>query len=139
MRKIIAQVTKNTPALQAVVGRRIHASSSLGHGNVPAKPKFPFILYREFEEIPFNIAKDTAPDVVRRVFQFYVHDERGTYQRINNIISILRETVRGMTDEVSSDGARCLDATWSGTSGDTEDPTYDSNMKYVTFSFVSTK
>lgn len=139
MRKLIAQVLKNTPALQTKVNRRIYAAGSLGRGNIPAKPKFPFIVYREVDQAAINVAKDTSPAVCRRVYQFYVHDEKGGYSRINSTLEVLRETVVGLTDQVSSDGARCLEAVWNGNSADSEDPTYDSNMRFATFTLVSSK
>lgn len=139
MRKLIATALKNTPELQAIFARRIHAASSLGRGSIPSEPKKPFIIYREFDEMPVNIAKDTAPDAVRRVFQFYIYDERGSYSRIDKGVSIVKQTVRGLEGETGDDGATCLGVVWNATSGDTEDPTYDSNMKYVTLTLTSTK
>jgi hypothetical protein len=137
MRKLIADTTKNTPAIQAIVARRIYAASSLGKGNVPADPKKPFVVYREVDRIAANVAKDTAPGVCRRVFQFYVHDERGSYSRIDRVLELLVQTVVGLTTQRSSSGAVCMEAVWNGTSGDSEDPTYDSNMKFATFTLVS--
>lgn len=139
MKQLIQQTLTNTPALQSKIVRRIYAASSLGQNSVPADPKKPFVVHREMGTIPTNVAKDTAPSSCRRVFQFYVHDERGTYKRINSIIAILRETVVGLTGEQSPSGARCLDATWNGTSIETEDPTYDSNLRIVTFTLVSSE
>lgn len=143
MRKLFATVAKNTPPLQEKVAKRIYAAGSLGRGSglteIPANPKKPFIVFREIDVLFENVAKDTSPDVCRRVFQVYIHDERAGYTRIDQILAVLRETVRGLTDQVSSTGARCIEATWNATSADTEDPTYDSHMKYATFTLVSSK
>jgi hypothetical protein len=139
MKQLIQQRLTNTPALQSKVARRIYAASSLGQNSVPADPKKPFIVYREVDTIATNVAKDTSPSSCRRVFQFYVHDVRGTYKRINSIISVLRETVVVLTGEQSPSGARCSDAVWNGTSGETEDPTYDSNLRIATFTLVSSE
>lgn len=137
MKKLFATVAKNTPALQSKVAKRIFRAGSLGHGNIPAKPKFPFVVYREVDVQAINVAKDTAPETRRHVWQIYVHDERGSYSRIDSILEVLRETVVGLTYQTSSTGAYCREAVWNGTSGDSEDPTYDSNMKYATFTLIS--
>lgn len=137
MRKLIGQALHNTPAMQAIIAKRIYHASSLGHGNVPALPKKPFMVYRELDRIATNIAKDTAPDNSIRIFQFYIHDEKGGYTRIDQIDAILRETVRGLIGQTSPSGARCTDAVWNGSSGDTEDPTYDSNLKIATLTLIS--
>lgn len=143
MRKLIAFAGKNTPALQAKIARRFYLAGALGKGKgdaaIPANPTKPFVVVREIDVLPANVAKDTSPNVCRRVYQVYVHDERGTYSRIDQILAILRETVRGLRDQVSSTGSRCIDATWDTVSADTEDLTYDSNMKYATFSLVSSE
>lgn len=139
MRKLFAYAAKNTPALQSEVSTRVYGSSSLGRGSVPPNPKKPFVVFREIDRLEADVAKDTSPDVCRRVFQVYVHDEKGGYVRIDRILDVLRETVRGLRDQVSSTGARCIDAMWNSTSADTEDPTYDSNMKFATFTLVSSK
>ena len=139
MQKLAATKIKDAPDMHVLINRRLYAANSLGTGNIPEQPKKPFIVMREMDTTAINIAKDTSPNVNRKIFQFYVHDEKGSYSRINAIIAVLRETVRGLTDQVSDTGARCLEATWEGTSADLEDPTYNSAMKFATFTFVSTK
>lgn len=125
--------------MHVLINRRLYAANSLGVDKVPENPKKPFVVMREMDTNPFNIAKDTRPYANRKIFMFYVHDEKGSYSRIDRIIEVLRETVRSLTDQVSDTGSRCLEATWEGTSGDLEDPTYNSNMKYATFTLVSTQ
>lgn len=139
MRKLIATEIKGSPGLHTLINRRYYAANALGVESIPEKPKKPFVVGREFEQVPFHIAKDTQPHIHRVPWQFYVHDERGSYNRIDLIIDQLRETVIGLTDRVSDTGSRCLEVVWSGTSADLEDPTYDSFMKFATFTLVSTK
>lgn len=139
MKKLLATTLKQTPALQQIIGQRVYAAGTLGKGNIPAQPKFPFVVYRELDLAQANVAKDTSPNVCTRIFQFYVHDEKGSYSRINSVLEVLRDTVRGLTDQVSSTGSRCLEAVWNGNSGETEDPTYDSAMKFATSTLVSSK
>jgi hypothetical protein len=143
MRKLIASTTKNTPNLQAKVAKRIFQAGSLGRGTglaaIPADPKKPFIVFRELDTISSRVAQLLGRNTSTTVYQIYVHDERGGYSRIDQILDVLRETVKGLTDQVSDTGARCLEATWNSTSGDTEDPTYDSNMKFATITLVSSE
>lgn len=137
MKKLLAENAKNNPALTSLIKRRFYRASALGHNNIPAKPKFPFVVYREIDVTPITVAKDTEPDLCRRTFQIYVHDEKGGYSRIDTILRVLKETVVGLTHQTSSTGAYCREATWNGTSADSEDPTYDSNMKFATFTLIS--
>ena len=139
MRKLAATKIKDAPDMHVLINRRLYAANSLGTGNVPEQPKKPFVVMREMDTQAINVAKDTSPNVNRKVFIFYVHDEKGSYSRIDAIIAVLKETVRKLTDQVSDTGSRCLEATWEGTSADLEDPTYNSNMKFVTFTLVSSK
>ena len=139
MRKLLATKIKDAPDMHVLVNRRLYAANSLGTDRIPEQPKKPFVVMREMDTTAINIAKDTRPYVNRKVFMFYVHDEKGSYSRIDSIIKVLRETVRSLTDQVSDTGSRCLEATWEGTSADLEDPTYNSNMKYATFTLVSTQ
>lgn len=138
MNKLIATAIKESEAMHVFINRRLYAANSLGVDQVPEQPKKPFIVMREMDVVALKIAKDTRPNIARKVFVFYVHDERGSYTRINRIIEVLRDTVRGLTDQVSDTGSRCLEATWDGTSADLEDPAYSSNVKYATFTLVST-
>jgi hypothetical protein len=139
MKKLLSTKLKATPALQQLVAQRIYAAGSLGKGNIPAKPKFPFVVFREVDDLALNVAKDTSPNVCQKVFQIYIHDERGSYSRINSIRDVLRDAVRELLDQVSDTGSRCLEAVWNGTSGETEDPTYDSDMRFATFTLKSSK
>lgn len=139
MKKLLATKLKQTPPLQQIVAQRAYSAGALGKGNIPAKPKFPFVVFREIDVLSLQVAKDTSPNLNQKVFQIYVHDERGSYSRINNILDVLRDTVRELSDQVSDTGSRCLEAVWNGTSAETEDPTYDSAMRFATFTLVSSK
>lgn len=139
MKKLLVTTLKQTPDLQQIVAQRSYSAGALGKGNIPAKPKFPFVVVREIDVLALNVAKDTSPNVNQKVFQIYVHDERGSYSRINNILAVLRDTVRELSDQVSDTGSRCLEAVWNGDSAETEDPTYDSALRFSTFTLVSSK
>lgn len=139
MRKLLATTIKNSEDFHPLINRRLYAANSTGVGDIPENPKKPFVVMREMDTLAYNIAKDTNPDLNRKVFQFYVHDERGSYSRIDRIIELLRETVRNLSNQQSPSGARCLEATWNGTSEDLDDPSYDSNVKFATFTLVSSK
>lgn len=139
MRKLLSTAVKQSEDMHPLINRRFYAASSLGRGRIPADPKKPFAVYKVMDTIPSNVALDTAPDASEHIFNVYIHDERGSYTRIDQIISALKQTIRGLTSQTSSTGARCLEARWIGTSADSEDPTYDSAMKFITFTLVSDK
>lgn len=140
MRKLISYRLKmEAPDLQAIVARRIYAAGSLGRGKIPADPPKPFIVFRELDHIAANVARDTAPAAGSKVFQFYIHDVKGGYTRIDAIGALVRQHVLDLVGARSPSGAVCMGATWNGTSGDTEDPTYDSNLKILTITLTSSQ
>lgn len=108
---IYSQMTGHAP-LTALVGSRIHASTSL-----KAAPHVkPFIFYRSTSDIPDFRGDDG--DVTRTGgVMIFCHDNAGDYMRIDTMIEALKTLFQDTSDQ-SQNIIRC---TWIETSEDYRD------------------
>lgn len=143
MRKLIFEklnanfaITSLIPALPAEPNpARIYQWGSLGTGDIPPKPEFPFVLVAEQPQRVNREVRDQKSS--KRTFFFYAYDQHGTgYLRIEQILSLVRDTLIVLNGVVSPSGARCTEVKWLGWSVDSRDPEYVANMKYGSFSFI---
>jgi hypothetical protein len=119
-----------------VVDDRVFPAGSLGFRDIPTNPDFPYILIMEMQPRIFREVQNTARSK-RWNFRITVCDEPGSFVRIDDILRQVRETVLGLTLEVSPSGRRCTQADWTGESGDLPDSEKKQNMKYGLASLVS--
>lgn len=108
-------------------------ASSLGEGDNPSVPEFPYIVWNELPSTPFTeMRKESNAEM--RAFTIYVYDLKGDFTRINQILSIVRRITKEMVPFVSG-AVRCLDSVWGGMSGLITDDRYDSNVRFGTVRF----
>ena len=111
----------------------------LGVGDEPADPPKPYMIYGELPGFAYQTVRETS-NAGQRNFQFFVYDEKGDFSRINAILRHLERIVKGMApfEHTDTDGVlwRCSESVWTGISGTTPDPQYDSSVRYGTARFT---
>ena len=101
----------NAP-LRAEVAMRVYPRGSLGIGEVPAAPTYPYVMYAMGESVAVTAVRDTAQAEVQP-WEIYVYDKPGSYVRIKRIHRLARETLLelgGASDP--ADGTFCVDITY---------------------------
>lgn len=115
------------------------SSHSLGVGGVTADPVKPWLSWIEDASLSFRAVQNTSNAQIR-VFRIYVYDEEGDFTRINRILRILREIIKGMAPFTHTDESgtvhRCSAAEVSGFSGNLPAPPYDGVCRFLTAQFV---
>jgi hypothetical protein len=135
---LLFSVLKDTPALQEKVDRRIYRQGSLGIGETPPEPQLPYILVTELPDVVHQQVRETGT-ARDRTFQLHVFDKAGSFQRIKEIIEVLRETVRELPTMESTSGAFCIDALWQGVSQDITGIDEKKCSKFATVTMTSSK
>lgn len=116
---------------------RVYQWGSLGAGDIPEQPTFPFVVIFENPSTVYQEVRETARSQ-NRYFLIYCYDEHGLgYLRIERVLRRVRDTVLSLPMQVSPSGARCTDAFWLGFSADSRDPDYNANMKFTQCRLVS--
>lgn len=140
MRQLIYKaLTESGPVMEAFDGG-VYQYGSLGHNGVPAIPSFRFLLIFEQPSMANREVRDTNLGSQKRNFQFMAYDELGAgYLAIEQGLYVVRDTLTGLVGQVSPSGARCTDAVWTGISVDSKDVEYQANVKWSTFSFVTSQ
>jgi hypothetical protein len=124
-------------AVGDICGDRVYPSGTLGIGKNPASPEQPYVQYIELPSVAHLEVRRTSR-AVDRTFQVWAYDKRGSYARIDNILSLVRETILGLITEVDQEsGARCIEVVWEGESQDLHDDEHDENAKYSLFKLTS--
>lgn len=118
---------------------RVYSMGSLGHGNIPAAPQKPFIIINDAGTLAFRGFQDVSRPG-NTMLQIYAYQNRGSYTTINRLLVAIRETLLALPGKTSpSDLYRCTGLTWTGFSRESEDETFDANMRYVTADIVGTQ
>lgn len=136
MKKLISKSLIENLELANVIEDRVYQSSSLGIGDIPEKPKLPYILYTELPSFPYREVRETS-NASLRTFQIYIYDEPGSFLRIEDLLELVRETLIGLAGVVSPSGARCTDVDWRGYSEDFTDTVRNEIFRFATFNFTS--
>lgn len=138
MRQLLYQSLVDNVAMQELctgdAGRadrvRVYQWGSLGVGDIPEHPAFPFFVIFENPSTVFQEVREIKAQ--NRYFQVYGYDEHGLgYLQIERGLRIVRDTVLGLEMQMSPSGARCIDARWTGMGVDSRDPDYNANMKFI--------
>lgn len=117
IRRLLVATLKETPAIDAIVHKRVYPTGSLGKRGIPAEPPKPYMMYKVTAEISHQAVRETssASDLYVEIF---VYDKGGSFTRINTLLDLVRENVVGLAGQTSDTGARCLDSLWTSNSQD---------------------
>lgn len=125
-RKWLYETVKAIPGVNDLAPGGVHAAGSL-KGTPDEKP---FIVLRMgVQQSALN--DSDAPLVTNQEAIVYVHDQAGTYTRIDNILSIVRTTLVGQVSEETA-----VACTWQGDSGELSDEFYRTITRNGSFRLI---
>jgi hypothetical protein len=110
----------------------IPAGRWIAGGAVDAAPIRPFAVIR-IVDAPVSVVKSSQYRV-----QIWIHDNRGSYARIDSVLPLLRETLENAFPAENAT-SRIVCAEWSGDSPDLTDEGYNTNARYSTFTLTGRK
>lgn len=125
MRSLIRARILATPALIAI----IPADRWFGSGSIVDTPT------RPFAEIRFGGVFPGMANITRRRLEVWIHDEEGSYERIDQVIGLLKTAISGMTN-VQSGPSEVICANWISDSTDLYDDGYRTNAKSTGFDVI---
>lgn len=141
---MIAYLVQEIEARAALI-EPLHANSkqvfrkgSLGVGNVPEHPDFPYVVLGELPGDVFGEVRKIS-SARTRVFQFWCYDRMGDYDVIERVLAEFRKVVNEIAPFWLPDGTICSEAQNLSTSGDLTDPQYDGGMMFTLARFVVNK
>lgn len=124
MRRAVVEVLQaSAPLLAALPAERWYAA-----GAVPDTPLTPFIVVRWLAPVP--LATQYGEQL-----RLDVHDERGSYVRIDGILKLCRNVLDPLEQYAGTDG-RITQCDYTGHSGDQEDVEKRTNLKWVSYQVV---
>lgn len=101
-------------------------SSVYAAGSLTGSPATkPFVVVR-LDTLDVELNDADVPHVARQNLTFMVHDEPGSYVRIDAILGVLRRWLPGSVPSA-------IACTWLGDSGDLAEDTYGTIMKQAVF------
>lgn len=115
---------------------RIYPVGALGIGDIPAAPDRPYIQYGFDTHTPYPEVREGGGPL-RHVLRVFYYDDRGDYLRIDAIHKVVRQTIEGLTTQVSPSGVRCTDALFLTLGGDLVDNVRSLYVKQATFRLVA--
>jgi hypothetical protein len=132
MRRTVRDLLVGTSALTAIVP----AARWYAPGNVLDRPPKPFVVLRWLAPVASN-----TPTRHLRQLRVDVHDERGSYARIDALLGNpdtgtgVWAVLAPLSNHVGADG-RIAATDYLGHSGDQEDITYNTNMKFSSWQMI---
>lgn len=93
--------------------------------------------HRPFALIAMNEVNTTPVYSGQTRCTVWVHDDRGSYVQIEEILERVKAVMTALTAEDSTD--RIVHVSWDGDSPDLVDPGYDTNTKYAQFTITGRK
>lgn len=139
MRTLVYQALSSTAALDDIdpgLTDRIYPAGSLGVDPIPAEPRLPYVQYG-FETSPVYAAVRDGGGPLRHMLRVFVYDYRGDYTRIDEIHRLVRQTIEGLTMQVSPSGVRCTDAMFLTLGGDLVDNVRNLAVKQSSYRLVA--
>jgi hypothetical protein len=125
VRKALKEVlAANAPLVAALPANRWFAA-----GAVTDTPTRPFIVLRWLSPVSLDGGR------YGEQLQVQVHDERGSYVRIEAVLKLVDPVLRGVAQYVGSDG-RITQCDYTGHSGDQEDLDLGTNMKFSSWQVI---
>lgn len=109
----------------------IPAERWLQQGAVDRAPIRPFAIIA-MQEVGTTAVRSAQPRCM-----VWVHDDRGSFLRIDEILARVKVVLEGLEAEDSTD--RIVDVRWDGDSPDLVDPGYDTNTRNAQFTITGRK
>jgi hypothetical protein len=128
MRKLIYQALTSSLPLVA----EIPIVRWIQGGSMDAQIARPFAVYRIVDDIPTTV-HSSQPRL-----QVWIHDNRGSYTRIDRILELVRTTLENAVPMENSTH-RIVDVEWTGDSPDLVDEGYDTNTRNASFILTGRK
>ena len=126
MRKVVFSLLSSDAELQALVGDRIVERSALDDGGPAVKP---FIV------LGYAGTTRLGPGAEPKDLTLSVHDERGDYSRIGEVLSLCR-TILESAIHVEVDGQHLSSAYWQGDSEDLYDDALRTNFRSAGYRLI---
>lgn len=95
------------------------------------KDDIPFIIFKVGADVP-ELEGDMRAHASSTFSEIWIHDNPGSYARINRLLSHLKEAIEGPTDSASG-GVAC---TWQGNSPELSDEGYGTIARYISFRMI---
>ena len=122
MRALLYAAIVASPSLTDV----IPADRWIAGGSVDELPDRPFAVIR-ITDAPPSVSKSTQPRV-----GIWVHDNRGSYSRIDAVLGSLRTVLAAIVDvQDANNRISCIE--WTGDSPDLIDTDYNTNVRTASF------
>lgn len=93
---------------------------------------------RPFAVVGFSDRPRSTIGSPRPVVTIWIHDERGSYGKIDDVIALL-ESMLPVATPLENNDSRIVDIRWEGSSGDLTDDGYSTNTRNATFSLTGRK
>ena len=129
-RQFVYNVMTGYAPLTALVGTRVMQQGSL----LSAQTVKPYLVYRMGNNTDEGMADPDSKRPGRQFFQVYIHDEVGDYTRIDDIVKHLKDAFLAAQPSGDVCGIQYLE-----TSGDLDDPTLESIMRYARFQLATAR
>jgi hypothetical protein len=126
-RKALREWLVADPALTAVVP----AARWVQRGAVVDIPSRPYVVLAD-------LGTDVRGTGVTGLFGVYVHDDRGSYLSIDDLLDLVKSRMESVQQFVGTDG-RIVEASWQGHSEDVFDDPTNTNVKNSTYRVVGVK
>ena len=120
----VYEKVRQTQSIENLVEDRIYGSGSL-EGAPDVKP---FLMLRLEADSP-ELNDGDAPLITSRTLTVFVHDEPGSYVRIEQMLAMLRTALVGQVPSAVA-------CTWLGDTGDLADDTFKTITRAGTFRLV---
>lgn len=120
---LYTRLTNNAALTALVPADRIHAAGSLEWREAAR----PFIVVRLGVDNP-ELNEADAPHVTAQDAAVWVHDDPGSYKRIDEILTAVRHAVAGQVTETG--GIACM---WQGDSAELSDPDQGTIVRNTTY------
>lgn len=105
----------------------VGSSGSFVADNLPARP---------FAVVRLGVFGRGLAHVKRGTAEIWVHDDPGSYDRIDVILKSVYDRLDGAAHLKGEDGSELILSTWTGTSGDLNDPGFRTITKNISFEIV---
>lgn len=122
MRRLLYQVLTGNSELTNI----IPAARWFQQGSIDDQADRPFAVFGFTSVLP-TPSRAPQPQV-----QIWIHDKKGSYNRIDAVLGILRKYLESLP-EVSDGESRIVDVIWASDSPDLVDDGFDTNVRYSSF------
>lgn len=121
------EIIEDAIIIQDIPAERWKSSGSLNNENAPARP---------FAVIRFGVDSPGVGDIRRTQVTVWIHDEPGSYGRIDRILERLKAILNGKEHVSDGQGNEMIHCGWESNSGDLYDPGFKTISRNATFNLV---